>query len=86
MDRAGEQNEAFTCRRLLPSWLDQAACVTTRECQISGSILGEMAFENGCFHATTAACQGSRRLPLGVERFTSALPALQAWLALLTRA
>lgn len=44
-----------------------------------------MAFGNGCFHATAAACQGSRRLPLGAERFTSVLPALQAWLVLLAR-
>lgn len=45
MDRAGKQNEALTCRRLLPSWLDQAACVATRECQILGSILGERLLE-----------------------------------------
>lgn len=42
------------------------------------------AFGNGN-HATTAACQGSRLLPLGAEQFTSVLPALQAWLALLAR-
>lgn len=45
MDRAGEQDEVLTCRRLLPSWLNQAACVATRECQILGSILGEWLLE-----------------------------------------